>query len=89
MRTTNTVLTNAFESLFDSGLFETQRQKRITHVIKTVRHTSDLHQSQIPKKEVRLENMILVHTEYHGVKIQAKLIDRGAIPFVTVVVVLF
>ena len=50
VRTTNTVLTNAFESLFDSGLFETQRQKRITHVIKTVRHTSDLHQSQIPKK---------------------------------------
>ena len=42
---------------------------------------TDLHQSQNPKKEVRLENVILVHTEYHGVKIQAKLIDRGAIPF--------
>lgn len=84
MRTTNTVLTNAFESLFDSGLFETQRQKRITHVIKTVRHTSDLHQSQFQKK-VRLEIVILVQTEYHGVKIQAKFIDRGAIPFVIVV----
>ena len=47
---------------------------------------TDLHQSQNPKKEVRLENVILVHTEYHGVKIQAKLIDRGAIPFVIVVV---
>ena len=30
VRKTNTVLTNAFESLFDSGLFETQPQKRMT-----------------------------------------------------------
>ena len=52
-------------------------------------NTSDLHQSQIPKTEARLENVLLLHTEYHGVKIQAKLIDRGAIPFVIVVVVVF
>ena len=37
VRKTNTVLTNAFESLFDSGLFETQRQKRMTNVINNVR----------------------------------------------------
>lgn len=37
VRKTNTVLTKAFESLFDNGLFETQRQKQMTDVIKNVR----------------------------------------------------
>lgn len=42
------------------------------NVIKNVRKHFGPSPVSNPKKEVRLENVILVHTEYHGVKIQAK-----------------